>query len=496
MLFTSATFLFLFLPFVLVTYFVFSFLSVKISFIKRIRIADVFLLIVSLLFYSWANLINVFWLIGFIIIIYLVGQLIFKFSRQVYNDNNAKKLTQSSYFLGKYFIFACSIILLLFILIRYKYSDFLNAYLTRFNIFMSPGLMLVVPLGLSFITFSAISYLADIRNGKADPGNLLDCALYLAFFPKVISGPIVLWRDFNLKNRKMIPNRERIISGMNRVCIGFAKKILLADFLGETVITITSYITLGIDTPSAWLSVLLYMLQIYYDFAGYSDIALGISWILGFDCKENFNFPYRSCSITEFWRRWHISLGTWFREYVYIPLGGNRKGKIRTLLNLGIVFILTGIWHGASLNYFYWGLINAIIVITERIIRNHHIYKKIPAFLKWTCTMFIIMMFWGLFRFPNRAIFLEWIGYLFSSGPKEPLCSLKFFLDKKVLTFTIVGILGATILGDSHVQKFRCSLMKYNCFYIFQEIILLLLFVLSTIAMISATYSPFIYFQY
>ncbi|MGC4017980.1 MAG: MBOAT family O-acyltransferase [Muricomes sp.] len=208
-----------------------------------------------------------------------------------------------------------------------------------------------MPLGISFITFSAVSYVVDIYRGDSSAGSILDTALYISFFPKVVSGPIVLWKDFQPQIKNRTVNDVQFMDGLNRIMIGYAKKVLLADSFGLMVADIQQKMEAGMDVPTAWWCALLYMLQIYYDFAGYSDIALGFGKLLGFQFKENFHFPYVSASITEFWRRWHISLGAWFREYIYIPLGGNRKGKTRTLVNLFIVFLVTGIWHGAGWNY-------------------------------------------------------------------------------------------------------------------------------------------------
>ncbi|MGN0789741.1 MAG: MBOAT family O-acyltransferase, partial [Christensenellales bacterium] len=243
----------------------------------------------------------------------------------------------------------------------------------------------VAPLGISFITFSAISYLADIYKGKAESGNLIDCLLYMTFFPKVVSGPIVLWRDFKEQIRSKDINFNNFVEGLNRLMIGFAKKLILADTFGACIASATG----AIDIPTAFGVSILFMLQIYYDFSGYSDIAIGLSKMLGIGVKENFNFPYLSTSISDFWRRWHVSLGTWFREYVYIPLGGNRKGTKRTIINIAIVFLLTGIWHGAGWTYILWGAINGFCNIIEKLIADKKFYVKTPTVIKWVLTMAI-----------------------------------------------------------------------------------------------------------
>lgn len=411
-------------------------------------------------------------------------------------NNEEKCISIQSFVLGKKTII-CGVLLILAILFNYKY---LNFSIKNINYFFDIGLKertILAPLGISFITFSAISYLVDIYTGKAKAGNIIDCLLYLTFFPKIVSGPIVLWRDFQNQIQTREININKCVNGVNRIIIGFAKKLILADMFGMCIGEIQKSAAYGIDIISAWLCVLLYMLQIYYDFAGYSDIAIGVAKILGFDFKENFNFPYRSRSISEFWRRWHISLGTWFREYVYIPLGGSRMGKTRTIINLAVVFFLTGIWHGASWTYIIWGATNGGIVIIERIISDKSINKKIPNIIKWSFSMFVVMICWELFRFQNMSDFWSWVSIMLGRTTFAHIdLTWRYFLDYRMIVLTSIGILGATVLGESKILVAKEQIVKTKIGFAMQEALLLCLFVVSLFCMVSSSYHPFIYFQY
>lgn len=498
--FTSSVFLFCFLPVSLLICWLSSFFTNKFRFFKSIRFKDAALVFLSLIFYAWSCADHAVWLLLYAVMIYFLGMLIYK-SRDFYLQlpvyhRNGTEYNRVTPFRLQIAVFLFAILVTTTILLRYKYSDFINEILSSSGVRMESGMMSIAPLGISFIIFSSISYLVDIKKGRAQPGNLLDCMMYLTFFPKIISGPIVLWRDFKPQISGCKISLNDTISGINRICIGFAKKVLLADFFGFTISQIESKGAYGIDTVTVWITVFLYMLQIYYDFAGYSDIAIGLSNTWGISCKNNFNFPYRSLSITEFWRRWHISLGTWFKEYIYIPLGGNRKGLKRTLMNLAVVFMLTGIWHGAGWNYILWGAINAAAILTERLIMNKPLYQRIPSFLKWAATMFVVMLFWQLFRYPTLQEAVDCICNMFRAHTDPVTYTWRFFLDQKLIFMILCGTLGGTILGSSVVLEKWKKFSQNNIIFIIQELVLLLLMVLSIMSVVSSAYSPFIYFQY
>lgn len=447
------------------------------------KIRNLFLILFSLFFYGWTRPIGALYFVIYMMLVYALGCWIQK------SENRAAIYRIS---------LAVSVIVITAVLLYYKYYNFIVQMIWGENGGLFKIQTVIVPLGISFITFSAISYVIDIYRKDAEKGSVLEVMLYLCFFPKVISGPIVLWKDFipQIQNRKV--SDSDYLEGLNRMMIGFAKKVILADTFGALVQQIQQQIgILGISTLTSWGCALLYMLEIYYDFAGYSDIAIGVAKLFGFQFKENFHFPYISQSITEFWRRWHISLGTWFREYIYIPLGGNRKGKIRTLVNLGIVFLVTGIWHGAGWNYIYWGILNGVCVILERCVRDTPVYKKIPAVIKWAITMIIVLFGWQLFYYGQMEDFNYFIDIMFRKVVFEEMnYTAIYYFSKKIIIYMVIAMIGTVLPAWSKLDKIKEKLNSTKTGLIFQEIVLLGLMVVAVVSMVNSTYSPFIYFQY
>lgn len=503
MVFTTPIFLFLFFPISIFWYLLIYRMERihNLVYLRKFRISDCILIAFSLCFYGWACFDNIYKLCCYILIIYFLA-LFRRGGTQVQcmlsEDSVSDGDQHGTLLLGKAKVFY--IIGLLLVLLALFYYKYFNFTIDNLNSLLGLGIKdrtILAPLGISFITFSAISYLTDVYTGRAKPGSLIDCALYITFFPKVVSGPIVLWRYFASGLPQRTINIDNCLAGINRIIIGFAKKLILADMFGLYIHKIETSGAYGIDSATAWLSALLYMLQIYYDFAGYSDIAIGLAKVTGFDFKENFNFPYRSRSISEFWRRWHISLGTWFKEYVYIPLGGSRIGKGRTLLNLAIVFALTGIWHGANWTYILWGSINGVMVILERVVEYKKFYQKTPDMLKWLFSMFVTLICWELFRFQHIQDFWNWVliavGYV--TYPSVNF-TWEYFLDLRLSVLVIIGILGATALGRDSVQELLCKNNNAKGYLVLKETLLLTLFFISILCMVNSTYSPFIYFQY
>ena len=459
MLFTTNIFLFFFFPFCILGYYF-------LNYFKRIKLNNLYLILASLFFYAWAALDIVLYFIIFIIYIYLASHLL----ENSKNENQRK--------IRLIFVLTSLVGLL-------TYIKYFNFFIINFNRIFKIDLQqknIIVPLGISFIIFEAISYILDVYWKKAKTGTLLDVTLFLSFFPKIVSGPIVLWRDFSSQVNNRKSSFELFYKGIEKIMIGFAKKVIIADTLGLTVSSIIGNLENGIDSITAIGGMLCYTLQLYYDFSGYSDIAIGISNCLGFEIKENFNFPYISDSITEFWRRWHISLGTWFREYLYIPLGGNKKGNV--YLNLFIVFLVTGIWHGARWNYILWGMIHGVFIMLERYLsKKTSWYNKINIIYKKIFTFFIISFSWVIFMLPGLSAVKRYYIYMFSISNETLNFTYRYYFDKRVILLLIIAITGAIFFKEIKDEKIK--MLVYP-----------ILFILAIIFMINSTYSPFLYFQF
>ena len=359
---------------------------------------------------------------------------------------------------------------------------------------------IAVPIGISFLVFEVISYIVDIARGNATTGNLSDVALYLAFFPKLVSGPIILWKHFQPQINARKADITMVTDGIDRIIVGYAKKAIIADTLGMTVAQIRSMSVTGIDRNTYFIWAFLYMLEIYFDFSGYSDIAIGIGRFFGFSIDKNFNYPYVSVSITEFWRRWHISLGTWFREYVYIPLGGNRKGNV--YLNLFIVFLLTGIWHGANWTFFAWGGINGILVMFERYAQKKMWYQKIPKMIKWMTTMLFVYFMWIMFMSADKLEALDIYGHLLGTTLEGNVnFTYRYFMTYKMGCVALIGGILAVAGASRQVKVIYNSLTgwqigRYGVGYMVKTMLLLVLFALALLFVVNSSYSPFLYFQF
>ena len=357
---------------------------------------------------------------------------------------------------------------------------------------------LIIPIGLSFILFHGISYLLDIRHGKAKPNkNFAEFALYMLFFPKLAQGPIVKYYEFEPYFRGRSVGFEDFVSGLERFIVGLAKKALIADVLAITVNRIFANPLGAMEIPSAWLGSILFTMQIYLDFSGYSDMAIGIGKMFGFKLPENFNFPYASTSVSEFWRRWHITLGAWFREYLYIPMGGSRKGNV--YLHLFIVFLITGIWHGSSLVFVLWGICHGLCVMMERWLIQKGWYEKIPVIFRCLYTMFVVNIGWIAFKVTDFRMFKAYLGHLFGRGvsPEQLSFDWSYLLSNRMILLMSVSILGMIIFGNKRVQK---CLSRWNDssvgFSIMKYILLTVLFFLSVCAVMTSKYQPFLYFQF
>lgn len=487
MLFSSMIFLWIFLPVIIIGNFVIGMLPFK-SKEKQISIKNIFLLVASLIFYAWGGIYYLFIMISCICINFLGGLAISKADQK-------KKLA-----------LVLTITANLLILFVFKYFNMVVIILENI---IDPGngsiigmrgtgilglKEIVLPIGISFFTFQALSYVVDVYMGKAElQNNIFDFALYVSFFPQLIAGPIVKYSDIaaQIKHREETP--ELVLSGIKRFCYGIGKKVLLANTFAEVADKIWASDISSVRGMVAWLAMIAYTLQIYFDFSGYSDMAIGLGRIFGFSFKENFNYPYTSLSVQEFWRRWHISLSSWFKEYVYIPLGGNRKGKGRTLLNLFIVFMLTGIWHGANFTFIAWGMYYGILLIIERLFLGKILEKNPIKIINYVYMIFTVMIGWVFFKSNNIFQAIDIIKGLFMAG--DGTVTVLSFLSMKVLICLIAGILFCgpvqRLLGKGFAKiadKKVVVTLDFAC-----QMILL---GLSILMLVSGTYNPFIYYQF
>lgn len=467
MVFSSSVFIFMFLPLSLVSYY-----------ISGKKIKNYILLLASLFFYAWGVMNYLKVLIISILINYIFGLLV---------DKTIDKKHLRMFFL------ILGIILNLALLFYYKYYDF---FLENINTIFNMNLELkkiVLPIGISFFTFQGMSYIIDIyRNDGKVNKNIFSVALYISLFPQLVAGPIIKYKavDEQIRNRK--ESIDYFSYGINRFVIGLGKKIIISDMLGaisDNIFLLAN--SSGIDMITAWIGAICYTLQIYFDFSGYSDMAIGLGHLFGFKFPENFNYPYISRSITEFWRRWHISLSTWFKEYLYIPLGGNRRGNV--YFNLVVVFLVTGLWHGASWNFVIWGLWHGLFMIIERLIRDKAWYKKIPLIIKIFITLFIVIIGWVLFKATTLKEGLRYLSIMFGLVNFSNITfEFAYFISRKFILLIIIGIIASTPIPKNIFNRYK----GIKAFELIKTILIILLFIVSIIFMVNSTYSPFIYFQF
>lgn len=489
MVFSSNIFLFLFLPIFLILYF-----AIPERFIGK-KYRNYLLLFASLLFYAWGEAQYLVLLIISIISNYYFGILI---------EKEGDKKEKSSDFKFRFPIITIAISFNLLLLGYFKYANFLIENLNHILQSLSIGQLIVskvhLPIGISFFTFHAISYLIDIYRKKCKAQrNILDLSLYISFFPQLIAGPIVRYNFIEkyLNNRRH--NIFFVSYGIRRFIIGLGKKIIIANPLGEVADVIFSSSTTDLTTPIAWVGIVCYSLQIYFDFSGYSDMAVGLARIFGLKFPENFNYPYISKSIKEFWRRWHMSLSAWFRDYVYIPLGGNRVSLSRQYFNLITVFFLCGLWHGASWNFIIWGLFHGFFLVIERLSsenKNLMSYiSKTPASIKHFYAVTVVMVGWVFFRSPDLTHSLSYLQTMFGfynggfiSNDVSRLISSHFTLTAFLLSLIALSPL---------VKNISLKLIRRNKIFLFiSDLFLIATLILCAVRISAATHNPFIYFQF
>jgi len=465
MIFSSLTFLIIFLPIVFVLY------SGRNNNIWKNGV----LMITSLLFYAWGG-------VSYSVVLILSILLNFFIGRKVRGHNK------------KWLI--AGIVLNLLILITFKYAGFFIENISALLQLNIKKINIPLPLGVSFFTFHGISFLTDIyRSEKREPIRLDETTLYICFFPQLVAGPIIRYHDIIYQIRTRTITLLGVNTGIQRFILGLFKKVVIANTAGALADQIMNVNAELLSSPAAWLGILAYTVQIYYDFSGYSDMAIGLGSMFGFKIPENFNYPYIASSIQEFWRRWHISLSTWFRDYVYIPLGGNRKGKFRTYFNLSIIFILTGFWHGATWSFVFWGVFHGFFMIMERLFLGD-ILKKIPAFAGWIYTMLVVMIVWVFFRIETFDAALDYVKLLFSFKG-EGITLLENLDIEKIMVLTI-AILFSMPFYPKLVEKLEVPSTRLSSAFLFvrMNILIPLLFLYSVMVLCGSTYNPFIYYRF
>ena len=352
---------------------------------------------------------------------------------------------------------------------------------------------IAMPLAISFLVFQSISYLCDVysRKTRAEK-NWFIFALYLSFFAQMTQGPIMRFQDLGTQLKSRSSSWEQFASGVRRFCFGLGKKVIIANTVASAADRIWGMNVLDLCTAEAWLGTLLYTLQIYYDFSGYSDMAVGIGRMFGIELSENFDYPYTSLSVQEFWRRWHISLSSWFRDYIYIPLGGNRGGLTRTLLNLFVVFLVTGIWHGANLTFICWGLLFAFLSIFERLFLGKLLKRNPIKPINWAYAIFAVSMGWVLFRAPSLYHALKYYGIMFRYVPAGPGASIVSYFDPELLAALVFGVLFAGLVQRPLKKRYEI-IRDYAPIQVLEMLASLAVFVWSLIMIVAGSYNPSIY---
>lgn len=458
MVFSSITFLFYFLPIVLFSYF-----------LSPYKFKNATLLIFSLIFYAWGEPVYILIMLFSTIVDYIHALIIDKYR----NTFKAKLALMSS------------IIINLSLLVFFKYSDF---FISIINSIFNTDIALfnlTLPIGISFYTFQTMSYTIDVYKNEAKPQkNIINLGTFVTLFPQLVAGPIVRYVDISKQLNNRHSNINKIYEGIYRFTIGLSKKILLANNLGLIWTSVKSTPYSELSNLTAWLGIVCFTLQIYFDFSGYSDMAIGLGKIFGFDFLENFNFPYISKSITEFWRRWHISLGIWFRDYVYIPLGGNRVSKLKWFRNIFIVWFLTGFWHGASFNFILWGLYFGFILMLEKLFILN-ILDKLPNLFKHIYTLFLVVIGFVIFDITDFKDIFDYLNAMFNINNNFIDYTFIYYLVPNI-TLLIISIISSTPIIKTILDK--------NIYIRF--VVIILGFILCVSFLVDSSFNPFLYFRF
>ena len=460
---------------------VFFLVVMAIYFLVPGKIRNLVLMLASLLFYAWGEPIYVCIMLFSTVFDYTNGLLIEKFKKE--NRPVAAKVTLIIDMIGN-----------LGILGFFKYADFV---IENVNAITGAGielLQIALPIGISFYTFQTMSYTIDVYRGVVPAArNILDFGTYVTLFPQLIAGPIVQYKTVaeELTNRKF--HIDDFSEGAWRFVIGMAKKVILANQIGALFTTITGMSE--ISTATAWLGAIAYSFQIYFDFSGYSDMAIGLGRMFGFHFLENFDHPYISSSITEFWRRWHISLSSWFREYVYIPLGGNRKGLKRQLVNIAIVWMLTGLWHGASWNFVLWGVYYGLLLMIEKIFLLKWL-EKIPRVFRHVYCLFLVIIGWTIFAQTDFAVLGEYLQTMFGAGGVLVDSTFFYHLSCNAVLLAVLCLCSLDYKPLIAKSEKLSTFMKTQAFDVVRSVIMVVLMAICFAFLVGDSYNPFLYFRF
>ena len=468
MVFSDLDFLYFFLPLVLILYFP----------CKNLVWRNSVLLVFSLVFYAWGEPKRIALMLLASLVAYLGGLLIEKFK------TDGKKSACRA-------VFVATTVLLILNLFVFKY---LNFAVDNINLLLSRDItipQILLPIGISFYTFQILSYVFDLYLGNVKvQKNYFYLTLYVSFFPQLIAGPIVRYQTVEEEIHERSTNIESFAHGLRRFIRGLAKKILLANNVAVICETVYAGEVQVFGTAFYWLAAVAHSLQLYFDFSGYSDMAIGLGEIFGFHFLENFDHPYISCSVTEFWRRWHISLSTWFRDYIYIPMGGNRVGKVRHIINIMTVWALTGFWHGAQWNFIIWGIYYGVLLLVEKFLLGK-LLKKLPKIFGWIYTMFFVIIGWVLFNLTDFSKLAMAIKTMFSAVPTD-LAAIMTAHSDKLFELCFIPV---ALIFMLPIRK-RFDKFSGTGATIVANLVHLLLFAVCIIFSISSSYNPFIYFRF
>ncbi len=461
MVFSSLPFLFFYLPVVLLIY--------KLA---PLKLRNLFLLIASLFFYGWGEPIYIVIMFASIIIDYTHGMLVERWRE---NDKKARMAVASSVFFN------------LLLLVFFKYYDFLAGSINAVTGWSLPLLGIPLPIGISFYTFQTMSYTIDVyRKDAPVQKNIITFGAFVTLFPQLIAGPIIQYKTVAEQLESRREDLEKFVSGVQRFCVGAAKKVLLANAIGQ--LWDLSLASENLTVLGGWLGLIAYAFQIYFDFSGYSDMAIGLGRMFGFDFIENFNYPYISRSVVEFWKRWHISLTDWFRQYVYFPLGGNRVSKPKWIRNIIIVWLLTGIWHGAGWNFLLWGLYYALFMLVERLFLGQYL-EKLPRMLRHAYTLFVVLMGWALFAVEDMAHLGRYLASCFGGAPLLDAATIYNLVS--YLPMLMILSVAATPLGKNLWNRLGERTQQ-----ILTPVLMLVALILCTASLVDASYNPFLYFRF